>query len=149
MATAQISQESTREKIIRTLWEFDTNEPVESSRIRRATGVSNQLLNHHLKRMTEDGYVEMVGTKDVGAPQPANTYQLTEAGEELGEELAERHEERLRALADQEVMERIRTLEGRISELESKQERETNKLKERFEGMKDYIRELEATIETE
>ena len=149
MATAQIRQESTREKIIRTLWEFDTSEPVASSRIRRATGISNQLLNHHLNNLMEDGHVEKVGTKDVGAWKEANTYVLTEAGAELGEELSERHEERIRELADQEVMGRIRELEGRISELEDEHKRETEELKQRFERMKDYIKNLEATIKGE
>lgn len=142
MATAQIRQESTKEKIIRTLWEFDTTEPVESSRIRSATGISNQLLNYHLKQQRKEGYVEKVGTKDVGSEKDAYTYVLTEAGTELGEELSERHEERLRELADAEVMERLRELQGRLNDLEAKQERETNELAERFDALKEHIKPL-------
>lgn len=147
MGNEQLGAESNREKILRMLWEFDTTEPVTSTRIRRAVSCSNQLFNHHIKRLTADGLVEQVGTEDVGAPQPARTYRLTEDGEERGEALSERHEERVREHAQAEVMDRITSLERRLTQLESKQERDIGRIEERFEKLKDILRPLQPLIE--
>lgn len=83
--------------------------------IGKREGLDSSTINYHARQL-EGEFIEVVGSEDVGAPVPANVYQLTEAGELLAESFD----------APMEPAER----DAQIGELRDRVERLTDELEE-------------------
>lgn len=118
------------------------------------TELSNDLVGYHMRVLIRGEYVERAGTVDVGAPQEAKNYKLTEAGRDVVSELPEeRPQEDLEidpstvAELERTVIELERqneTLWGRVEELENKKadSEEYEKLVDRFEKLKKRLEKM-------
>lgn len=53
----------------------------------RETGLPNYDVGHHMGRLGKEGFVEHTGEKNVGAPNDAKVYAITDAGERHAEQV--------------------------------------------------------------
>lgn len=100
----------------------------------RETGLPNYDVGHHMGRLDKEGFVEHTGEKNVGAPNDAKVYAITDAGERHAEQvLGELKEE-----AEVEGIDNSAVVELR---------EEVEELKRRDEVRLDQIDELEEQVE--
>lgn len=97
-----------------------------------ATGYPNATIYHHSRRMLSEGWIENAGTVDVGAPQPANVYRITDAGREIPTQIDGREDDAGDGSSEDlsEAHARIDELEHEIATLEKQNDRTWTRLKE-------------------
>lgn len=130
---AQIDIGETAERVLTEMHHIEqrnagvNDDPVLAKSVRRRLGMSNQLLNYHLNRLEDQGLIEVVGTVDVDAPQPAKEYRLTVDGAKVAAASKARQNvagefEALREKADEvdDLRSDVRVLQQQVDDLEEK-----------------------------
>lgn len=113
----------------------------DTSEIRNATGLSAQNIGYHTDRLAELGLIETTGTRDVGAPAPANVYCLTDAGEQRAAALEA-------PLTRAELQAELRAAQDRIDELERRLDTETDRLDDRVDEQADRVDDFRGRMKT-
>lgn len=118
------------------------------------TELSNDLVGYHMRVLIRGGFVERAGTVDVGAPQEAKNYKLTEKGRGAVSELPEERPQEDLEIDPSTVAELERTviklerqnetLWGRVEDLEDEKadSKDLEKLVKRFEKLKKRLEKI-------
>ena len=115
---------------------------VSTDKITSQSGLRNDLVNYHIKKLIGRGLVDKIGTDDsVNAPIPANTYDVTPAGEEKAQEIRMEVNEQPDVGGDE--AERIAELEETVELL--KRQRDT--LFDRLDEIEPVVKENKNVID--
>ena len=117
---------------------------VSTDKITSQSGLRNDLVNYHIKTLIERELVDKIGTDDsVNAPIPANTYDVTPAGEEKAQEIRMEVNEQPDVGGDE--AERIAELEETVENLKRRDEvrlDQIDELKEQVEKHRNAIKRI-------
>lgn len=114
----------------------------------RETGLPNYDVGHHMGRLDREGFVECTGEKDVGAPNDAKVYAITESGEYHAEEvLAEIKETATVEGVDNQAVHELREEVGQLWEANDTTLDKLDSANERIEGLDDQIRSVKNSLE--
>lgn len=113
------------------------DDSVRAKDIRWRLGMSNQLLNYHLNRLEEQGLIEVVGTVDVDAPEPAHEYCVTIDGAKVAAGAKARQNVAGEFDALQEKAAEVDELRGDVWQLQ----KQVDDLEERLKTVVEYLQE--------